>query len=64
MIYFNCDYTEGAHPRILEQLCATNLTQSVGYGEDEFCGKARELIREACRPASTSWWAARRPISP
>ena len=49
MIYFNCDYTEGAHPRILEQLCATNLTQSVGYGEDEFCGKARELIREACR---------------
>ena len=48
MIYFNCDYNEGAHPRILEKLMETNLEQTIGYGEDEYCAKAREAIREAC----------------
>ena len=48
MLYFNCDYTEGAHPRILEKLLETNLTQTAGYGEDEYCEKARALIRGAC----------------
>ena len=41
MLYFNCDYTEGAHPAILERLAETNLEQTVGYGEDEYCEKAR-----------------------
>ena len=41
MLYFNCDYTEGCHPRILEKLAETNLTQTVGYGEDEYCQAAR-----------------------
>ena len=48
MLYFNCDYTEGCHPRILEKLAATNLEQTVGYGEDEYCEAARRLIRKAC----------------
>ena len=48
MLYFNSDYTEGAHPKILEQLQETNFCQTVGYGEDEYCEKARGLIREAC----------------
>src|SRR5699024_6250827 len=48
MLYFNSDYTEGAHPKILEQLQETNFRQNVGYGEDEYCEKARGLIREAC----------------
>ncbi len=48
MIYFNCDYTEGCHPRILEQMVSTNLDQTVGYGEDGHCEHARELIRAAC----------------
>lgn len=48
MIYFNCDYTEGCHPKILEALASTNLEQTVGYGEDEYCERARELIRRAC----------------
>ena len=43
MLYFNCDYTEGCHPRILEKLAETNLTQTVGYGEDEYCQAARAL---------------------
>ena len=35
MIRFECDYGEGAHPRILERLAETNLFQTCGYGEDE-----------------------------
>ncbi len=49
MICFNCDYTEGCHPKILEAMTATNLDQTVGYGEDEHCEHARALIREACQ---------------
>lgn len=48
MIYFNCDYNEGCHPRILERLAQTNYEQSPGYGEDAHCEKARQLIRAAC----------------
>ncbi len=48
MIQFQCDYNEGAHPRILERLIATNMEQTVGYGEDAYCESARQLIREAC----------------
>lgn len=46
MIRFECDYTEGAHPRIIEALARTNMEQTKGYGEDEHCAHARELIRE------------------
>ena len=48
MIYFQCDYAEGAHPRVMQRLTETNLCQTVGYGEDEYCDEARSLIRTAC----------------
>lgn len=48
MIYFNCDYTEGAHPRILEKLSQTNMEQTIGYGMDEHCKRAADLIKKAC----------------
>ena len=48
MIYFNCDYTEGCHPKILERLSETNFLQTPGYGEDEICASARAKIRAAC----------------
>ena len=48
MIRFECDYTEGAHPRILERLIETNFQQTPGYGVDEHCQRARALIRRAC----------------
>ncbi len=48
MIRFNSDYTEGAHPRILERLIETNMEQTNGYGIDPHCERARELIRKAC----------------
>ncbi len=48
MIQFQCDYNEGAHPRILERLIRTNMEQTVGYGEDHYCESGRNLIKEAC----------------
>ncbi len=49
MIRFNCDYSEGAHPRILERLTQTNLEQSAGYGNDPYCRQAAEVIKTLCR---------------
>ena len=48
MIYFNSDYLEGAHPSIMKRLMDTNMAQSVGYSEDEYCTAAREKIKAAC----------------
>lgn len=48
MIFFNCDYTEGAHPRILEKLVETNMEQTIGYGMDDHCKHAADLIKKAC----------------
>lgn len=48
MIRFNSDYLEGAHPKILEKLTETNFVQTPGYGEDEYCERAREIIKEKC----------------
>lgn len=47
-IYFQCDYAEGAHPKILERLTATNQEQTLGYGEDIYCAQAADKIRRAC----------------
>ena len=49
MLRFECDYGEGAHPRVMELLVKSNLEQTPGYGEDHYCDTARALIREACR---------------
>lgn len=48
MILFECDYTEGAHPRIMERMAETNMFQTPGYGVDEFCESARAKIKAAC----------------
>lgn len=48
MIRFECDYTEGAHGRIMKRLLETNDEQTPGYGVDEHCEKARAYIRKAC----------------
>ena len=48
MILFQCDYNEGAHPKVMEKLMETNLEQTVGYGEDAHCASAAALIRKAC----------------
>lgn len=48
MILFQCDYNEGAHPKIMDRLLETNMEQTPGYGEDEYCARAAELIRKEC----------------
>ena len=54
MLHFECDYNEGVHPKILERLMETNLEQLPGYGKDEHCERAKNLIRKACGlPQST-----------
>jgi threonine aldolase len=46
MYSFKNDYSEGAHPRIIEALTKTNMEQTVGYGLDEYSEKAKNLIKE------------------
>jgi threonine aldolase len=52
MIRFDCDYTEGAHPRIIEKLASTNEEQTIGYGEDIHCENARNYIKKLCNDDS------------
>lgn len=42
---FKTDYAEGAHPRVLEALARTNLTQQNGYGLDDYSQEAQRLIK-------------------
>lgn len=43
---FKNDYSEGAHPSILNALVQSNLSQQSGYGDDEYTREAVRLIRE------------------
>lgn len=45
---FANDYSEGAHPLILERLAATNLDQTDVYLDDVYCQSAAALIKNAC----------------
>lgn len=45
MFSFKNDYSEGAHPLLLEAFCQTNLSQENGYGEDQYSLKAQRLIQ-------------------
>lgn len=48
MLSFESDYIQGAHPKILERLCQTNLEALSGYGSDQYCDSAKESIRAFC----------------
>ena len=47
MISFECDYNNGAHPKVLENLVKNNSAKPTPYGFDEFSERAKERIREA-----------------
>lgn len=49
MYSFKNDYSEGAHPRILDALCRTNLRQEEGYGEDWYTLEAIKLLKKQIR---------------
>lgn len=46
MIYFRSDYSQGAHPKVMEALMRTNLEHTDGYGMDEHCANGARLIQE------------------
>jgi threonine aldolase len=46
MYSFKNDYSEGAHPSILNALIESNHIQEDGYGEDRFTQKAIELLKQ------------------
>ena len=48
MYSFRNDYSEGAHPKVLQALADTNLRQTVGYGLDPCCQAAADTIRRLC----------------
>ena len=48
MIYFNNDYSEGCHEKVMKRLLATNMVQTPGYGEDAYCAAAAAKIRKKC----------------
>ena len=47
MISFECDYNNGAHPLVLENLVKYNNAKPTPYGFDEFSERAKGRIREA-----------------
>lgn len=38
----------GAHPEVLDAIVSHNHVQTAGYGSDDFCQRAKDLIRQAC----------------
>lgn len=48
MLYFNNDYNEICHPSVLKKLTEMASVQMPGYGMDQSCSKAAELIRRKC----------------
>ena len=47
MISFECDYNNGAHPKVLENLVRYNDARPTPYGFDEYSERAKRRIREA-----------------
>ena len=47
MYSFVNDYSEGAHPRIMEAMVKTNLEQTSGYSTDYHTENAKRLIKKA-----------------
>lgn len=54
MLYFQNDYNEMCHPRVLEKLNACAGERAVGYGTDHWCRLAAERIRKACNKGDIS----------
>lgn len=46
MISFMNDYSEGAHPKVLELLMKSNMEQNIGYGEDIHSDRAKEYLKK------------------
>ena len=49
MIRFECDYATGAHPKVLQKLVETNLEECPGYGVDDHCAHAAQMLKDLCK---------------
>ena len=45
MISFRNDYSEGAHPSVLEAISEHNFETTCGYSMDPFCQQAADTVR-------------------
>ncbi|WP_297213019.1 threonine aldolase family protein [uncultured Flavonifractor sp.] len=45
---FRNDYSFGAHPKVMDAVCAVNLEGNWGYGDDGYTARAKERIRQVC----------------
>ena len=52
MISLECDYNNGAHPKVLQRLIETNNEHTGCYGFDVYCDEAKRKIM-AMLPLST-----------
>lgn len=48
MVSFECDYNNGAHPKVLENLIKYNQAKPTPYGFDEFSERAKQRIKQTC----------------
>ena len=46
MIYFRSDYSQGAHPKVMDALVKTNFEHTDGYGLDEHCEHAARMVQD------------------
>ena len=61
MYQFQCDYTGGCCPEILEKLVQTNPLELPGYCEDSLCAEAESLILKKAglnKEEADVFWAA------
>lgn len=54
MYNFKNDYSEGAHPNILNKLIETNFVQQLGYGEDEYGIEAKQVLKDKIKNQNAS----------
>lgn len=50
------DYSEGAHPAILQALTETNLVQQTAYGNDAYSTEARAMLRAQMGDTDADIW--------
>lgn len=48
MLYFNNDYNEICHPAVLMKMTQLASVQMPGYGMDDCCAKAAQMIQKKC----------------
>lgn len=57
MLHFENDYSQVAHPTVLNELSAISTGSYPGYGSDTVCEQAKAKIRTACgKPDADVWF--------